>query len=424
MATSTDRYADASRPDVDIAAAMQTEMQVLAKALSVDSLAKSLQVHPGLSSVPQYATLLDKLREQCAISRVAADFHNATSNIGLTVGDVMSALLTAVSHAYAFTPANVPNTTHEHLAAISPQLPMWCDAQQFNQAFQALDSLSQRTLDARPVDLKTVEHAIEILRDIGDTCGELLSASTTVKPTSTWETTTQLAWNFGPTMLFSPPPTPEQANSPTPPRKRNITPLASATSRAAKAAFESAAPDNHVPTPNTANIANNNGVNSLVNAAVNAVPVQTAPRLQNMFFAPYLVDDDPLQQLMGPNPMAQEHQVVPPSPTRRGGGGPRMAPIEDEWGGLQFKERPPGFRVVMCRHMDAKGKCKKAGTCTFAHTQADLEKFRALYIPTERCNFGAKCGKTACRYSHSPAEQHRAIRIYVQNCIAAVKNAQ
>jgi hypothetical protein len=29
-----------------------------------------------------------------------------------------------------------------------------------------------------------------------------------------------------------------------------------------------------------------------------------------------------------------------------------------------FKERPPGFRVVMCRHMDAKGKCKKAGVYT------------------------------------------------------------
>ena len=171
------------------------------------------------------------------------------------------------------------------------------------------------------------------------------------------------------------------------------------------------------------------------------------------------IDSDPLQLVALINAATSQgdhNQVVPPSPTRRNTGPrlpgmntnvnmnpgglngmpPSLAPgpppppgphtmasmdhIED-WGGLQFKERPPGFRVVMCRHMDAKGKCKKAGTCTFAHTQGDLEKFRALYIPTERCNFGAKCGKTACRYSHSPAEQHRAIRIYVQNCIAAVK---
>ena len=199
-----------SRPDAEIASAMQTEMQVLAKALSVDSIAKSLQAHPGLAPVPQYGVFLDKLKDQCSVSRIAADFHSCMSNIGLTVGDAMSALLTAVSHAYAFTPANVPNTTHEHLAAIIPQLPMWCDGHAFSNAFHVLDSFSQRTLDARPVDLQTVERALELLRDIGDTCGELLSASTSAKPTSTWETTSQLAWNFGPTMLFSPPPTPEQ----------------------------------------------------------------------------------------------------------------------------------------------------------------------------------------------------------------------
>lgn len=382
------------RPDSEIAAAMQTEMQVLAKALSVDSVAKSLVAHPGLASIPQFTTLLEKLRDQCAISRISSDFHSTTSNIGLTVGDIMSALLTAVSHAYAFTPANVPNTTHEHLAAIVPQLPLWCDGQQFSTSFHTLDGFSQRTLDARPVDLQTVENALEVLRSISDTCGELLSVSSTTKPTSTWETTTQLAWNFGPTMLFSPPPTPEQANSPTQPRKRSshAAPLTTANARAAKAAFEST-PDS---TPQ-------------------------ASRLQSMFFAPFVVDEDPLQIAS----VTGDHQV-PPSPPRRHVG-PRVvaqAAEEDQWGGLQFKERPPGFRVVMCRHMDAKGKCKKAGTCTFAHTQNDLEKFRALYIPTERCNFGAKCGKTACRYSHSPTEQHRAIRIYVQNCINAVKGAQ
>ncbi|KNC80140.1 hypothetical protein SARC_07492 [Sphaeroforma arctica JP610] len=82
---------------------------------------------------------------------------------------------------------------------------------------------------------------------------------------------------------------------------------------------------------------------------------------------------------------------------------------------LPWKERPTGFRVVMCRHMDSKGKCKKAGTCTFAHSQASLEKFRALYIPTEKCNYGAKCAYRnagGCRYSHTPLEQHKSIKVY------------
>eukprot|EP01134_Creolimax_fragrantissima_P008604 CFRG8604T1 len=92
---------------------------------------------------------------------------------------------------------------------------------------------------------------------------------------------------------------------------------------------------------------------------------------------------------------------------------------------LPWKERPTGFRVVMCRHMDSKGKCKKAGTCTFAHSQASLEKFRALYIPTEKCNYGAKCAYRnagGCRYSHTPLEQHKSIKVYNSAVTTSMKS--
>lgn len=378
-ATGQPPLAHLSRQDSAVASAMQTEIQVLSKALAVEGLARSLKSHGGLAITPQCTVYIERLREVCSLQRMAGDFHGCTSQIGMTLGDITSALLSEVSHAYAFTPAHVPNTTTEHLAAILPQLPLWCDKEKFDVSFRALEEFSQRTLNARSVDLQHVQSTLEILREATAICGELLLAMSNTTPSSPWEPGTPVAgqqfgsWNFGPATLFSPPPTPEQMNSPTSMRKRHNSPLANAT-RAARAAFDAVVADG----PHGSN-----------------VPV-------GYLGAAALFRDEDGHSMMDARGMMQDHQV--PS--------------------QHFKERPPGFRVVMCRHMDAKGKCKKAGTCTFAHTQGDLERFRALYIPTERCNFGAKCGKTTCKYSHSPAEQHRAIRLYMQQCNAAIKSIQ
>lgn len=393
------------RTDDDVRIARAAERQVIKQLCTISTLASTIKALPASPHMSQQVTIL---HQRCTLAHLASDTPDPIATAIAAARDIGLAALLAVAEAYAYTPCQ-PTDMDEALGIAVRHLPLWADSQRFNDAFKRLIAVLRCARAERPLDLGVLSATLRALSCACDACHEVLTVASMSGPGGPWDPARQTWSLFG---SFTPPDTPE-LGSPTVNRPGPIT--TRSVQDTTKLAFESVPGTGHV------------------NCELLPVGLMAALDETDQSQSPSSYSDSE-----GPGSPTYPAAMFWHAAQKPGGPGFEGYP-DEEWAGyrglygprhdkipLHWKERPTGFRVVMCRHMDAKGKCKKAGTCTFAHSPDDLERFRTLFIPTERCNYGAKCvyRNKNCQYSHTPMEQHRSIKYYnavvVQACAGLV----